>query len=110
MIRNSLRKGGCSAGVVVVPRTRPAIRASPSGRSHPGGIYDDGFAAGWIGDRIDDAMPPATLVDGEPVPGPSNSVLNGVSCLSATSCMAAGDDRNVNTSVYQTLVESDRRW
>ncbi len=28
---------------------------------YPGGIYNDGFAAGWIGDRIDDAKPAATL-------------------------------------------------
>ena len=30
---------------------------------YPGGIYNDGFAAGWIGDRIDDAKPAAELVD-----------------------------------------------
>jgi len=43
---------------------------------YPGGIYNDGFAASWIGDRIDDAMPVASYVDGEltplssiPVPG-----------------------------------------
>ncbi|HVC67464.1 MAG TPA: CocE/NonD family hydrolase [Acidimicrobiales bacterium] len=28
---------------------------------YPGGIYNDGFAAGWIGERIDDAKPAAVL-------------------------------------------------
>ena len=27
---------------------------------YPGGIYNDGFAASWIGQRIDDAKPAAT--------------------------------------------------
>ena len=31
---------------------------------YPGGIYNDGFAASWIGARIDDAMAAATLSDG----------------------------------------------
>ncbi len=31
---------------------------------YPGGIYNDGFAASWIGARIDDAMPAATYSDG----------------------------------------------
>jgi hypothetical protein len=31
---------------------------------YPGGIYNDGFAAGWIGDRIDDAKPAARLRGG----------------------------------------------
>ncbi|HXQ61318.1 MAG TPA: CocE/NonD family hydrolase [Acidimicrobiales bacterium] len=35
---------------------------------YPGGIYNDGFAASWIGDRIDDAMAAATLVDGQLAP------------------------------------------
>jgi len=28
---------------------------------YPGGIFNDGFAAGWIGERIDDAKPAAVL-------------------------------------------------
>ena len=47
---------------------------------YPGGIYNDGFAAGWIGDRIDDAMPAATWSGGAlaplsstPVPGVGQS-------------------------------------
>jgi predicted acyl esterase len=35
---------------------------------YPGGIYNDGFAAGWIGDRIDDAKAAATLSDGSLAP------------------------------------------
>jgi predicted acyl esterase len=35
---------------------------------YPGGIYNDGFAAGWIGDRIDDAKAAATLTDGTLAP------------------------------------------
>ena len=35
---------------------------------YPGGIYNDGFAAGWIGDRIDDAKAAAKLVNGHLVP------------------------------------------
>ena len=35
---------------------------------YPGGIYNDGFAAGWIAERIDDAKPAATLTDGSLAP------------------------------------------
>jgi predicted acyl esterase len=35
---------------------------------YPGGMYNDGFAGSWVGDRIDDAMPAATLVDGHLAP------------------------------------------
>ena len=35
---------------------------------YPGGIFNSGFAASWIGDRIDDAKPAATLSDGSLVP------------------------------------------
>ena len=35
---------------------------------YPGGIYNDGFAASWIAQRIDDAMPAATLSNGQLVP------------------------------------------
>jgi len=35
---------------------------------YPGGIYNNGFAAGWIGDRIDDAKPAAALTGGRLVP------------------------------------------
>lgn len=35
---------------------------------YPGGIYNNGFAAGWIGDRINDAKPAATLSGGTLVP------------------------------------------
>ena len=31
---------------------------------YPGGIYNNGFAAEWIGERIDDAKPAAMLSDG----------------------------------------------
>ncbi len=35
---------------------------------YPGGIFNDGFAAEWIGQRIDDAMPAAALSGGQLVP------------------------------------------
>ena len=35
---------------------------------YPGGIYNNGFAAGWIGDRINDAKPAAALSGGSLVP------------------------------------------
>ena len=35
---------------------------------YPGGIYNDGFAAGWIASRIDDAKAAATLTDGTLAP------------------------------------------
>ena len=35
---------------------------------YPGGIFNDGFAAGWTEQRIDDAKPAATLQDGHLVP------------------------------------------
>ena len=35
---------------------------------YPGGIFNDGFAAEWIGQRIDDALPAATLSGGQLVP------------------------------------------
>ncbi len=43
---------------------------------YPGGIYNDGFAASWTDDRIDDAMPAATLVDGSLAPLASTPVAN----------------------------------
>ena len=41
---------------------------------YPGGIYNDGFAAGWIAERIDDAKAAATLVDGSLAPLASTPV------------------------------------
>jgi uncharacterized protein len=35
---------------------------------YPGGIYNNGFAAGWISQRIDDAKPAATYVGGQLAP------------------------------------------
>jgi predicted acyl esterase len=35
---------------------------------YPGGIYNDGFAASWIGERIDDARAAAKLTDGRLTP------------------------------------------
>jgi predicted acyl esterase len=35
---------------------------------YPGGIYNDGFAAGWIAERINDAKPAAVLSGGTLVP------------------------------------------
>jgi len=35
---------------------------------YPGGIYNSGFAAGWISDREDDAMPAATRTAGKLAP------------------------------------------
>jgi hypothetical protein len=35
---------------------------------YPGGIYNDGFAASWVAERIDDAKPAATLTDGTLAP------------------------------------------
>ncbi len=35
---------------------------------YPGGIYNSGFAASWVRERIDDAKPAATLDDGRLVP------------------------------------------
>ena len=35
---------------------------------YPGGIYNDGFAASWVGARIDDAMAAAAYSDGRLVP------------------------------------------
>ncbi len=35
---------------------------------YPGGIYNEGFAAQWVDERIDDARPAATLRDGRVVP------------------------------------------
>jgi len=35
---------------------------------YPGGIYNDGFAAGWIGERIDDAKPAAVLTGSKLAP------------------------------------------
>jgi hypothetical protein len=43
---------------------------------YPGGIYNQGFAASWIDDRIDDAMPTATSVDGQLAPLSSTPVSN----------------------------------
>ncbi|MGO8871126.1 MAG: CocE/NonD family hydrolase [Acidimicrobiales bacterium] len=43
---------------------------------HPGGIYNDGFAASWIDARIDDAEPVATSSDGQLVPLSSTPEAN----------------------------------
>ena len=43
---------------------------------YPGGIFNDGFAAGWIGDRIDDAKAAATLSGGTLVPLSTTPVAN----------------------------------
>jgi uncharacterized protein len=43
---------------------------------YPGGIYNSGFAGSWIGQRIDDAMPAATLVNGQLAPLSSTPVSN----------------------------------
>jgi len=32
---------------------------------YPGGIFNDGFAGEWVGERIDDAKPAATLTEGK---------------------------------------------
>ncbi len=44
---------------------------------YPGGMYNDGFAAGWINDRIDDAKPAATYSGGA-VAQLSSSPVSGV--------------------------------
>jgi predicted acyl esterase len=41
---------------------------------YPGGIYNDGFAASWIGARIDDAKAAATLTGGQLAPLSSTPV------------------------------------
>ncbi len=41
---------------------------------YPGGMYNSGFAASWIGDRIDDAMPAATYSGGQLAPLASTPV------------------------------------
>jgi uncharacterized protein len=41
---------------------------------YPGGIFNDGFAASWIGDRIDDAKPAAALSGGTLTPLASTPV------------------------------------
>jgi predicted acyl esterase len=41
---------------------------------YPGGIYNDGFAASWIGARIDDAKAAASLTDGQLTPLASTPV------------------------------------
>jgi predicted acyl esterase len=41
---------------------------------YPGGIYNDGFAAEWIGERIEDAKPAAVLRDGTLEPLSANPV------------------------------------
>ncbi len=43
---------------------------------YPGGIYNDGFAASWIGQRIDDAMPAASWSGGRLVPLASTPVAD----------------------------------
>ncbi len=43
---------------------------------YPGGIYNDGFAGGWIADRIDDARPTAESVAGHLAPLASTPVAN----------------------------------
>jgi uncharacterized protein len=44
---------------------------------YPGGIYNNGFAASWINDRIDDAKPAAAYADGTIVQS-STSPVDGV--------------------------------
>jgi predicted acyl esterase len=43
---------------------------------YPGGIFNQGFAASWIGQRIDDAKPAATYVSGHLAPLASTPVSN----------------------------------
>ena len=43
---------------------------------YPGGIYNDGFAASWIGQRIDDAMAAATYSGGQLAPLATTPVTN----------------------------------
>jgi predicted acyl esterase len=43
---------------------------------YPGGIYNDGFAASWIAQRIDDAMAAASWSDGQLIPLASTPVAN----------------------------------
>ena len=43
---------------------------------YPGGMFNDGFAAGWIGDRIDDAKAAAQLVGGTLAPLSSTPVAD----------------------------------
>ncbi|HUJ63912.1 MAG TPA: CocE/NonD family hydrolase [Acidimicrobiales bacterium] len=43
---------------------------------YPGGIFNDGFAASWIDQRIDDAMPAAAYSGGTLVPLSSTPVAN----------------------------------
>jgi uncharacterized protein len=43
---------------------------------YPGGIYNNGFAASWIDDRIDDAMPAAASSAGHLIPLSTTPVTN----------------------------------
>jgi predicted acyl esterase len=43
---------------------------------YPGGIYNNGFAASWIAQRIDDAMPAAAYSGGRLVPSATTPVPN----------------------------------
>jgi uncharacterized protein len=43
---------------------------------YPGGMFNEGFAASWIGDRIDDALPAATYSDGQIAQLSSSPVSN----------------------------------
>jgi uncharacterized protein len=43
---------------------------------YPGGIYNNGFAASWIDQRIEDAMPAATYTAGQIAPLASTPVAN----------------------------------
>jgi hypothetical protein len=43
---------------------------------YPGGMYNDGFAADWIGSRIDDAMAAATFSGGQLTPLATTPVSN----------------------------------
>ena len=43
---------------------------------YPGGIYNDGFAASWIAQRIDDAKPAATDSGGRLVPSSATPISN----------------------------------
>jgi hypothetical protein len=43
---------------------------------YPGGIYNDGFAASWIAQRIDDAMPAASYRDGRLVQSSATPIAN----------------------------------
>jgi uncharacterized protein len=43
---------------------------------YPGGIYNSGFAASWVDQRIDDALPAATYRDGQLVQSSATPITN----------------------------------